>query len=169
MATKASRWATSEADAALAERRKLEKEEKKRLKEEKAQRAADAEAAAASARDEQVQGDERPAKRRRTSQSPSVEPEANLLSFPSSQFGPSASVSDYELLNAIEEGSYGKVSRARTKAGGSIVALKKLKIDSPAQEGFPITGLREIQTLNACSHPHIISLLEVVVGSSLSE
>lgn len=170
MSSKASRWATTDADAALAERRKQEKQEKKRLKEEKAQRAAQAEAeAAAQAQIENDQADERPAKRRRTSESPPAEPEAHLLSFPNPGFQPSASVKNYELLNAIEEGSYGKVSRARKRADGTVVALKKLKIDNASQEGFPITGLREIQTLNASSHPHIISLLEVVVGPSLSE
>lgn len=167
MSSKSSRWGTTEADAALAERRKLEKLEKKRLKEEKVQRAA--EAAATLSADQPAHDEAPPAKRRRISATPPVEPEAHLLSFPSTNFGPSASVVDYELLNAIEEGSYGKVSRAREKASGAIVALKKLKIDKTSQEGFPITGLREIQTLNACSHPHIIPLHEVVVGSSLSE
>lgn len=173
MSSKASsRWATTEADAALAERRQQEKLEKKRLKEEKAQRAAEVEAeaqAAAQAHSEHAQDEERPSKRRRTSQSPPPEPEAHLLSFPNPGFQPSASVKNYELLNAIEEGSYGKVSRARARGDGTVVALKKLKIDGASQEGFPITGLREIQTLQASSHPHIISLLEVVVGPSLSE
>ena len=170
MSSKASRWATTEADDALVERRKQEKLEKKRLKEAKAQRAAQAEAeAAAQAQAEHTQADERPAKRRRTSQSPAPEPETHLLSFPNPGFQPSGSVQKYELLNAIEEGSYGKVSRARSRADSTVVALKKLKIDNPSQEGFPITGLREIQTLQASSHPHIISLLEVVVGPALSE
>lgn len=167
MASQSSRWGSTEADTALAERRKQEKQEKKRLKEEKAQRAA--EAAAAQEENEQPHDGEPPAKRRRKSLTPIAEPEAHLMAFPNVHFGPSASVDEYELLNAIEEGSYGKVSRARTKANGDIVALKKLKIDKNAQEGFPITGLREIQTLKACSHPHIIPLYEVVVGSSLSE
>jgi cell division cycle 2-like len=173
MASKGSRWAMTEADAALAERRKQEKQEKKRLKEEKAQQAAEEAAAAAAATAHenyhQTQNGEPPAKRRRKSPTPVAELEAHVLSFPSTGFGPSASVEEYELLNAIEEGSYGKVSRARTKSSGTIVALKKLKIENNSQEGFPITGLREIQTLRACSHPHIIPLHEVVVGSSLSE
>lgn len=163
----------TEADAALAERRKQEKQEKKRLKEEKAQQAAEEAAAAAAATAHenyhQTQNGEPPAKRRRKSPTPVAEPEAHVLSFPSTGFGPCASVEEYELLNAIEEGSYGKVSRARTKSSGTIVALKKLKIENNSQEGFPITGLREIQTLRACSHPHIIPLHEVVVGSALSE
>ncbi|ETN43397.1 uncharacterized protein HMPREF1541_02556 [Cyphellophora europaea CBS 101466] len=167
MSTKASRWASTEEDTVVAERRKQEKQEKKRLKEEKARRAAQAPAAQADTRQEDDDG--RPSKRRRVSQSPPAAPEAHLVSLPAGGFGPSASISEYELLNAIEEGSYGKVSRARTKSTGTIVALKKLKFDNAPGDGFPITGLREIQTLKACSHPHIISLLEVVVGPSLSD
>jgi cell division cycle 2-like protein len=45
------------------------------------------------------------------------------------------------------------------------VALKKLKLDRE-REGFPITSLREIQTLLQCRHPHIVDLQEIVVGST---
>lgn len=174
MASSGSRWATTAEDAAIIERRKQEKLEKKRLKEEKAQQAAEEAAAAreASLQAQQEQlSDERPAKRRRTSASPppAPEPEAHLLHFPQTTFGPSSSVDGYEILNAVEEGSYGKVSRARCRRTGDMVALKKLKINHTADEGFPITGLREIQTLTACSHPNIITLKEVVVGTSLTE
>lgn len=166
----ASRWAVSAEDAAAAEQRKQEKLEKKRVKEEQARQAA-AKAAKEAAYLEQQAAEEqsRPAKRRKLSPSPPPEPEAHLLTFPTYGFGPSASIDEFELLNAIEEGSYGKVSRARTRKSGDIVALKKLKINHTSDEGFPITGLREIQTLNACSHLHIISLREVVTGPSLSE
>ncbi len=46
----------------------------------------------------------------------------------------------------IDEGSYGVVYRARDRATGEIVALKKFKGDN-LKEGFPITALREISTL----------------------
>ncbi|KAI9875544.1 MAG: hypothetical protein M1823_007452, partial [Watsoniomyces obsoletus] len=36
-------------------------------------------------------------------------------------------------------------------------------------DGFPVTALREIQTLRACSHPNVVSLREVVVGDALSD
>ena len=179
MASKPSRWAVEgEADAAAAAERKREKDEKRRLKEEKARNAAISAlpptteptgASAISTNDE-----ERPFKRRRTSPEkaqaqPELDPEStNILSFPNAGFGPSSSLSGYAILNPIEEGSYGHVSRARAISTGDIVALKKLKMDNTA-EGFPVTALREIQTLKACSHPHVVALREVVLGDSFSE
>lgn len=91
-----------------------------------------------------------------------------LLSFPAKHFGRSRNVEEYERLNEIEEGSYGLVSRGRDKATGTIVALKKLKMDY-SRDGFPVTGLREIQILMATDHPHVVFLREVVVGASLKE
>jgi cell division cycle 2-like len=182
MASKLSRWAADDdiEDAAVAAARRKEKEEKRRLKEDRAQRAAAAvSAASAVAADtglptSTAPNDERPAKRRRMSPAeaqdePDNNPEAtNLLSFPNPGFGTSASIKQYTILNSIEEGSYGHVSRARASTTGDIVALKKLKMENTS-DGFPVTALREIQTLRACSHPNIVSLREVVVGDALSE
>ncbi len=56
------------------------------------------------------------------------------------------SVDEYERLNLIDEGAYGVVFRARDRATGAIYALKKFKGDN-LKEGFPITALREINTL----------------------
>lgn len=167
MASKSSRWAADDdiKDVAAAEQRKAEKAEKRRLKEERARRAAEAtQITATGAPDGQnAKGDieERPSKRRRT------EYASSLLEFPSRGFGPAASVDQYTVLNCIEEGSYGHVSRARSNSG-DVVALKKVKMDG-SQEGFPVTALREIQTLRACSHPHIVTLREVVTGQFSSE
>lgn len=179
MASRSSRWAVDgEAVAAAAAERKREKEEKRRLKEEKARKAAISalppstkvtEASATSTND-----GERPSKRRRTSPEkaqaqPEFDPEStDILSFPNAGFGPSSSLSGYTILNPIEEGSYGHVSRARAIFTGDIVALKKLKMDNTS-DGFPVTALREIQTLKACSHPHVVTLREVVLGDSFSE
>ena len=169
MASKSSRWATNEEDAAVEAQRKREKEEKKRLKEEQARKAAEATAAHQQAQADD-ENEERPSKRQRNSpaRGDDIEEGANLLNFPSRGFGPCESIDKYQLLNNIEEGSYGKVSRARLKADGHVVALKKLKLDN-SHDGFPITGLREIHTLRSCSHAHIVDLHEVVMGSSLSE
>ncbi|WFD27946.1 cyclin-dependent kinase [Malassezia nana] len=79
-----------------------------------------------------------------------------------------ASVTEYEILNRIEEGSYGIVSRARHKATGELVALKQLKLDKE-KYGFPITSLREIHALMEARHPHIVELKKLVVGSSLNQ
>jgi cell division cycle 2-like protein len=77
-------------------------------------------------------------------------------------------VDNFEKLNHIEEGSYGWVSRARETATGEIVALKKLKMDN-SNDGFPVTGLREIQTLMDSRHEHIVKLREVVMGDTMKE
>lgn len=156
-----SRWATDnhEQESAAAERKRL-KEEKRRAREEKQKRRAEAPEL------EQAAEAEKPRKRRRTSSAVEEVAEAHLLSFPSLKFSPSRNLDVYEVLNNIQEGSYGFVSRAKERATGEIVALKRLKVEPSSGEGFPITGLREIQTLRACSHTHIVHLREVVIGSS---
>jgi len=77
-------------------------------------------------------------------------------------------VSNYEILNKIDEGAYGIVSRARDKATGRIVALKRLKMEKE-KEGFPITSLREIHTLLLSNHENIVNVLEIVVGNSVDD
>jgi serine/threonine protein kinase len=49
-------------------------------------------------------------------------------------------------FHRIEEGTYGVVYRARDKRTEEVVALKRLKMEKE-KEGFPITSLREINTL----------------------
>jgi cell division cycle 2-like protein len=160
-----SRWADDEEDAALEAQRKLEKEEKKRLKAEK-QRKLDEQAAAAAA---QAQAEtERPSKRRRLSPSPAAEAPLQREDLPPANWGKCRSVEDYEKLNDIEEGAYGWVSRAKDSRTGKVVALKRLKMEN-AQDGVPVTGLREIQTLMDCEHENIVRLREVVVGEDTSK
>ena len=50
-------------------------------------------------------------------------------------------VDNYEKLNRIDEGSYGIVYRARDRATGEVVALKRLKLENE-KNGFPVTTLR---------------------------
>jgi cell division cycle 2-like protein len=173
-----SRWADDEDDAAAGAARKREKEEKKQAKAEK-QRKADAlllqqqqvSTAVADAQAEQNQTElsNRPSKRRKLSPEreeegkDAVGGEVKLLRFPVGQWKKCRSVEEYEKLNDIEEGAYGWVSRARDSATGQVVALKRLKMDN-ANDGIPVTGLREIQTLMDCEHPNIVALREVVVG-----
>jgi cell division cycle 2-like protein len=174
-----SRWADEgeESPEAIAQRKK-EKEEKKRIKEEKLRRAADVQAPSPIRSEEVLNvangGSERPAKRRRTStetgqrRPPSAEQDSKLLQFPTTHFGPCRDVEEFELLNNIEEGSYGMVSRARIKATGEVVALKRLKMEH-TNDGFPVTGLREIQTLMASRHNNVVKLREVVIGGTMKE
>lgn len=178
-----SRWADDEEDATVRAQRKREKEDKKRAKAEQqrkleATREKDclqqgAPTDVAKVDQEAVNGEtERPLKRRRISpehDTPAKElPPLKLLRFPAPEWGPCRHVDNFEKLNHIEEGSYGWVSRAKETATGEIVALKKLKMDN-ANDGFPVTGLREIQTLMASKHPNIVALREVVMGDGMDE
>jgi cell division cycle 2-like protein len=175
-----SKWADDPPEAAEAiAQRKQEKEEKRRLKEERLRQSAESQvktqAAPTTSNGSAESGDviERPTKRRRTSAQPDEAPKSiatsfELLDFPTSRFGPCRDVELYELLNNIEEGSYGMVSRARTKTTGEVVALKRLKMEY-TNDGFPVTGLREIQTLMASKHPNIVNLREVVTCGGLNE
>jgi cell division cycle 2-like len=178
-----SRWAAAdpEEEAAIAQR-KREKEAKKRAKAErqrleeqqrKQKAAAAATATTATAAPNGASEDARPTKRRRlsTDSVPAEKAETTerkLLRFPSTEWSPCRHVDNYERLNHIEEGSYGLVSRAKDLATGEIVALKKLKIDN-APDGFPVTGLREIQTLQRARHINVVNLREIVMGNSMNE
>ncbi|CAM8979343.1 unnamed protein product [Rhodiola kirilowii] len=70
----------------------------------------------------------------------------------------------FEKLEKVGEGTYGKVYRAREKATGKIVALKKTKLQEDG-EGVPPTTLREVSLLRMLSRdPHIVRLLDVKEG-----
>ena len=59
-------------------------------------------------------------------------------------------------LEKVGEGTYGKVYRAREKATGKIVALKKTRLHED-EEGVPSTTLREISILRMLARdPHIV-------------
>jgi cell division cycle 2-like protein len=178
-----SRWADDEEDVAKELQRKREKEEKKRAKAEKQrnlneavalqQKADTAPLAVTQTTENSLQSTDltsRPSKRRKLSPEPSAydEEPAKVLRFPAPEWKPCRSVEDYEKLNDIEEGAYGWVSRAKDTVTGKVVALKRLKMEN-VQDGIPVTGLREIQTLTACDHPNIVRLQEVVVGEDTSK
>ncbi|KAG1653220.1 Cyclin-dependent kinase 11B [Nymphon striatum] len=78
------------------------------------------------------------------------------------------SVEEFNCLNRIEEGTFGVVYRARDKKRNEIVALKRLKMENE-KEGFPITSLREINTLLKAQHVNIVTCREIVVGSNMDK
>lgn len=132
---------------------KAAKEEKRRRKEKHKEKEAHRRQAAAT--------EERAAKEATTTQSDMV-----LLSASDApKLTAFKTVQDYKRLNLIEEGSYGIVYRAENLQTGEIVALKKLKFDEMGP-GFPITSLREINTLKCLDHPNILGCREVVVGDT---
>ena len=52
-------------------------------------------------------------------------------------------------------GTFGSVYKARAKATGDIVALKRIKIDDD-HDGVPATTIREISLLKSLTHPNVV-------------
>ncbi|KAJ8598999.1 hypothetical protein CTAYLR_009465 [Chrysophaeum taylorii] len=67
----------------------------------------------------------------------------------------------YQRLDKIGEGTYGVVYKATDKVTGSVVALKKIRLDAE-DEGIPSTAIREISLLKELQHPNIVRLYDVV-------
>ncbi|KAI8917860.1 cyclin-dependent kinase 10 [Powellomyces hirtus] len=80
--------------------------------------------------------------------------------------GRATSVESYEKLNRIGEGTYGIVYRARHRASGAIVALKRIRIEEQT-EGMPLSSLREISLLKKIRHENVVEVRDVVVGNEL--
>lgn len=79
------------------------------------------------------------------------------------RFRGSAKISEYEVMKEkLGEGTFGVVSKAKSKRTGNIVALKKILMHNE-KEGFPITALREVKLLKMLSHPNILRLEEMAV------
>ncbi|XP_072169772.1 cyclin-dependent kinase 10-like [Diadema setosum] len=76
------------------------------------------------------------------------------------------SVSEFEKLNRVGEGTYGIVYRARDMKSKEIVALKKVRMEKE-KDGLPISSLREIHLLINVRHENVVELREVVVGQHL--
>ena len=73
----------------------------------------------------------------------------------------------YETIgDAIGAGTYGTVWRARCLRSGQKVAIKKVMLPKDRLgEGFPVSSIREIQSLKRlATHKNIVSLLEIAVA-----
>ena len=65
--------------------------------------------------------------------------------------GACRSVSDFEKVNRVGEGTYGIVYCAKDLKNGEVVALKKIRMDRE-KEGLPICSVREIGLLMKLTH-----------------
>ncbi len=85
-----------------------------------------------------------------------------------SNHGHCSNVSDrYEKLGRIGEGTYGIVYKARDKTTSKLVALKRCLPHNESSDGFPLTTLREIQSLRICNkHANIVHFQEVAVSTN---
>lgn len=71
-------------------------------------------------------------------------------------------IQDYEYICKLGEGTFGEVSKAKSKKTGQIVALKKILMHNE-KDGFPITALREIKLLKQLDHINILKLEEMAI------
>ncbi|XP_015897783.1 cell division control protein 2 homolog C [Ziziphus jujuba] len=66
---------------------------------------------------------------------------------------------NYEKLEKVGEGTYGKVYKAKDRSTGQLVALKKTKLEMD-EEGVPPTALREVSLLQMLSQSlYVVRLL----------
>lgn len=64
-------------------------------------------------------------------------------------------VDAYQKLEKIGEGSYGVVYKAKHRLSGTLVALKKIRLESE-DEGVPATAIREISILKELDHDSVV-------------
>ncbi|RKP10988.1 kinase-like domain-containing protein [Thamnocephalis sphaerospora] len=67
----------------------------------------------------------------------------------------------YQKLEKVGEGTYGVVYKAKERATGRTVALKKIRLDSE-DEGVPSTAMREISLLKELKHTNVVELLDII-------
>merc|ERR1719161_1177069 len=68
--------------------------------------------------------------------------------------------SQYDMMEVLGEGTYGKVKKARCRQSGEYRALKQMKLNN-REEGIPSTAIREIAILKELSHENIVRLVDV--------
>merc|ERR1719181_2414845 len=68
--------------------------------------------------------------------------------------------SQYDMMEVLGEGTYGKVRKARCRHTRELRALKQMKIGN-REEGVPSTAIREIAILKELSHENIVCLFDV--------
>ncbi|CAJ1455233.1 unnamed protein product [Effrenium voratum] len=66
----------------------------------------------------------------------------------------------FEVHEKLGEGTYGTVYKAKCRATGKQVAVKRIKV-LQEDDGIPICAVREISLLKGLDHPNVVKLLDV--------
>jgi CTD kinase subunit alpha len=69
----------------------------------------------------------------------------------------------YERIAQVGEGTYGKVYKARNTETGTLVAMKRIRMESE-KDGFPVTAVREIKLLQSLDNENVVALHEMMVS-----
>lgn len=69
----------------------------------------------------------------------------------------------YERIAQVGEGTYGKVYKAKNTETGTLVAMKRIRMESE-KDGFPVTAVREIKLLQSLDHGNVVALHEMMVS-----
>lgn len=66
---------------------------------------------------------------------------------------------DYEIIEKLGEGAFGKVYKAKEKSSNRIFAIKQIIEGEDPFGGISTTTLRELSILSTLKHPNIIKYL----------
>lgn len=66
---------------------------------------------------------------------------------------------EYEIIEKLGEGAFGKVYKAKEKSSNRIVAIKQIIEGEDSFGGISTTTLRELSILSTLKHPNIIKYL----------
>ena len=80
------------------------------------------------------------------------------------------SLSNYEILERVHEGTYGEVYKARDVNSGERKAVKRIKKETNfGPNGISVVFLREISILRSLNHPNIVKIEEIVTSETSQE
>ena len=79
-----------------------------------------------------------------------------------SRFHGCSRIHEYDYISKLGEGTFGEVSKAKSKKTAEVVAMKKILMHNE-KDGFPVTAVREIKLLKQLDHINILKLVEMAI------